>query len=238
VIEVTNVWSILAVGTASAWLWHGRRFSYAFPVSEHNFIIGFGQGLRLKYTITWINVFPNCFILHILATLFSPLYGSSQNSSSSFEKSFIVIHIVLSHEAMFLFRATSVKSHNSMLSPVLFSGCLFIYCFTYKQISVHSLPGGLQIFLESRFVTVNIKMSCWIKHDISTEHGYGLYELTCCIRYLYRLKFVISSWTSGYNGYIALLRACLEGIIALTRPRSSCVQFVMAGLHSSLDPLY
>jgi hypothetical protein len=82
-------------------------------------------------------------------------------------------------------------------------------------------------------------MSCWIEHGILTEHGYGLYELTCYICYLYHLKFVIcSSCTSGYNGYIALLRACLEGRIALNRPRPSGVQFVMAGMHSSLDPLF
>ena len=34
-----------------------------------------------------------------------------------------------------------------------------------------------------------------------------------------------------------LLRACLEGRIALNRPRPSGVQSVMAGMHSSLDPL-
>jgi len=236
VIEVTNVWSILAVGTASAWLWHGRRFSYAFPVSEHNFIIGFGQGLRLKYTITWINVFPNCFILHILATLFSPLYGSSQNSSSSFEKSFIVIHIV--HFTWGDVLVLGNICNKWQLHVVIHIQWVFIYCFTYIHKLVSIACQDCKFFWRVGLSLFNIKMSCWIKHDISTEHGYGLYELTCCIRYLYRLKFVICSCTSGYNGYIALLRACLEGIIALTRPRSSCVQFVMAGLHSSLDPLY
>ena len=116
---------------------------------------------------------------------------------------------------------------------------VFIYCFTYihKLVSI-ACQEDCKFFWRVGLSLFNIKMSCWIKHDISNEHGYGLYELTCCIRYLYRLKFVICSYTYGYNGHNALLRACLEGIIALTRPWSSCVQFVMAGLHSSLDPLY